>query len=249
MKLSLVDVARSSSTGERRRAGRATRRAARRASRGRRPPARPAAARAAGQRTGRAVQRDRQPRGRDGRRGRWRAGWSGTVLTGPVAPVVGARPTGRRHRSRSALDLVPGLWSSPCRPCTLTPSAVEASWSGVVQYADLVGVGRVVGVVGGRSSPCRRHRRTPSGWPAPHRSTRPPGPAPSGEVMQSIHLYMQFGCSALAETIQVSDQPVEPSLGSTASTGDAPCRPGSVGDTCQVVPSTSAALDRRPDLP
>ena len=40
----------------------------------------------------------------------------------------------------------------------------------------------------------------------------------SGEVIQSIHLYMQLGCAAFDETIQVSDQPVAPSFGSTVLT-------------------------------
>ena len=33
----------------------------------------------------------------------------------------------------------------------------------------------------------------------------------SGEMIQSIHLYMQFGCSAFDEIIHVSDHPVAPS--------------------------------------
>src|SRR3954452_11716008 len=37
-------------------------------------------------------------------------------------------------------------------------------------------------------------------------------------MMWSIHLYMQFGCLALDEIIQVSDQPVAPSLGLVVST-------------------------------
>src|SRR3954447_3016896 len=40
----------------------------------------------------------------------------------------------------------------------------------------------------------------------------------SGLVIQFIHLYMQFGCLALAATIQVSDHPVDPSEGSTVLT-------------------------------
>src|SRR5215208_6567900 len=40
----------------------------------------------------------------------------------------------------------------------------------------------------------------------------------SGEEIQFIHLYMQFGCLAFDEIIQVSDQPVAPSLGFVAST-------------------------------
>src|SRR3954471_1510735 len=40
----------------------------------------------------------------------------------------------------------------------------------------------------------------------------------SGEVIQSIHWYMQFGCFAFAETTHVSDQPVEPSVGTVDST-------------------------------
>jgi hypothetical protein len=40
----------------------------------------------------------------------------------------------------------------------------------------------------------------------------------SGEEIQFIHLYMQFGCAAFEETIQVSDHPVAPSFGSTVLT-------------------------------
>ena len=40
-----------------------------------------------------------------------------------------------------------------------------------------------------------------------------------GSMMWFIHMYMQFGCWASELIIQVSDQPVEPSFGSTASTG------------------------------
>ena len=40
----------------------------------------------------------------------------------------------------------------------------------------------------------------------------------SGEEIQSIHLYMQLGWAAFDETIQVSDHPVGPSLGSTVLT-------------------------------
>ena len=41
----------------------------------------------------------------------------------------------------------------------------------------------------------------------------------SGVTIQAIHLYMQFGCLACDEIIQVSAQPVIPSVGTTASTG------------------------------
>ena len=46
----------------------------------------------------------------------------------------------------------------------------------------------------------------------------------SGEMMWFIHMYMQLGCLALEEIIQVSDHPVEPSLGSTTFTGVGSCR-------------------------
>src|SRR5512141_1326531 len=39
-----------------------------------------------------------------------------------------------------------------------------------------------------------------------------------GEMIQSIHLYTQFGWAALLEIIQVSDQPVAPSVGTSEST-------------------------------
>ena len=57
-------------------------------------------------------------------------------------------------------------------------------------------------------------------------------------MMWSIHMYMQFGCSASELIIQVSDQPVAPSSGrSRSSTGLA------LGLQrwywyCQVVPTT-----------
>src|SRR6478672_3658743 len=60
----------------------------------------------------------------------------------------------------------------------------------------------------------------------------------SGEVIQSIHLYMQFGCAAFAETIQVSDHPVAPSLGSTVLTWTLLSVPIVLAITCQVVPMT-----------
>ena len=40
-----------------------------------------------------------------------------------------------------------------------------------------------------------------------------------GLMMWFIHMYMQFGCLALDESIHVSDHPVAPSLGRIASTG------------------------------
>ena len=63
-----------------------------------------------------------------------------------------------------------------------------------------------------------------------------------GEMMWSIHLYMQFGWAASAAIIQVSDQPVEPSLGSVVVIGtlSAVAR---LAMTCQVVPTTES-----PDL-
>ena len=60
----------------------------------------------------------------------------------------------------------------------------------------------------------------------------------SGEVIQSIHLYMQFGCAAFDEIIQVSDQPVEPSFGSTVLTCTLLSAPMVLAITCQVVPIT-----------
>src|ERR1700755_1339603 len=55
-----------------------------------------------------------------------------------------------------------------------------------------------------------------------------------GEMIHSIHMYMQFGCLALEEIIQVSDQPVAPSLGSVVLTGT--LSPSSrLAITCQVV--------------
>src|SRR5690349_19690520 len=68
-----------------------------------------------------------------------------------------------------------------------------------------------------------------------------------GEVIQSIHLYMQLGCLAFELIIQVSDQPVAPSfgrkpwLGGLAATGA--FLPFSAKYWyCQVVPTWSLPL-------
>ena len=63
-----------------------------------------------------------------------------------------------------------------------------------------------------------------------------------GEMMWFIHMYMQFGFFALEWIIQVSDHPVEPSFGSTVSTGTLSAF-ARFAITCQVVPSTES-----PDL-
>src|SRR6185312_127552 len=59
-----------------------------------------------------------------------------------------------------------------------------------------------------------------------------------GEVIQSIHLYMQFGCAAFEATIHVSDHPVAPSFGSTVLTWTLLSVPIRFAITCQVVPMT-----------
>ena len=65
----------------------------------------------------------------------------------------------------------------------------------------------------------------------------------SGEMMWSIQRYMQFGCLALDEIIQVSDHPVEPSLGSVVSTGAlSPAR--TLAWYCHVVPTTLLPLSK-----
>jgi hypothetical protein len=62
-----------------------------------------------------------------------------------------------------------------------------------------------------------------------------------GEMMWSIHMYMQFGCLAFEEIIQVSDQPVAPSLGSVVSTFTlSACSRFAL--TCHAVPSTESPL-------
>src|SRR5437016_5749104 len=68
-----------------------------------------------------------------------------------------------------------------------------------------------------------------------------------GETIQFIHLYMQSGCLALELIIQVSDQPVAPSLGTNPwlagliATGT--CLPLSAKYWyCQVVPTQSSPL-------
>src|SRR6478609_4804001 len=60
----------------------------------------------------------------------------------------------------------------------------------------------------------------------------------AGEVIQSIHLYMQFGWAAFDESIQVSDQPVAPSFGSTVLTWTLLSVPIVFAITCHVVPMT-----------
>jgi hypothetical protein len=59
-----------------------------------------------------------------------------------------------------------------------------------------------------------------------------------GETIQFIHLYMQFGCAAWDEIIQVSDQPVAPSFGSTVCTVVFLSLLMTFAITCQVVPTT-----------
>src|SRR3954452_4674249 len=63
-----------------------------------------------------------------------------------------------------------------------------------------------------------------------------------GEMMWSIHMYMQFGFLALDEIIQVSDQPVAPSLGSVVLifTLSAWSR---LAITCHVVPTSESPLE------
>src|SRR3954452_21469114 len=56
-----------------------------------------------------------------------------------------------------------------------------------------------------------------------------------GDTMWSIHMYMQFGCLALEEIIQVSDQPVAPSFGSVVLIGTLSAS-SRFAITCQVVP-------------
>ena len=62
-----------------------------------------------------------------------------------------------------------------------------------------------------------------------------------GEVIQFIHLYMQFGCLAFDEIIQVSDHPVEPSDGTSVVTL---CLSASsrLAMICHVVPTVELPL-------
>src|SRR5215208_6234616 len=62
-----------------------------------------------------------------------------------------------------------------------------------------------------------------------------------GEMMWFIHMYMQFGCLALAAIIQVSDQPVAPSLGSAVLIGTLSAS-SRLAITCHVVPITESPL-------
>src|ERR1044071_5874419 len=62
-----------------------------------------------------------------------------------------------------------------------------------------------------------------------------------GEMMWSIHMYMQFGCLALEEIIQVSDHPVAPSFGRIVLIGTLSAS-SRFAITCQVVPRTESPL-------
>src|SRR4051794_15038062 len=64
----------------------------------------------------------------------------------------------------------------------------------------------------------------------------------SGLMMWFIHLYMQFGCLALAAIIHVSDHPVEPSLGSVVPTLALPSASIRFAITCHVVPIVVSPL-------
>src|ERR1044071_1557867 len=58
-----------------------------------------------------------------------------------------------------------------------------------------------------------------------------------GEMMWSIHMYMQFGFLAFEEIIHVSDQPVAPSFGRIVLIGTLSAS-SRFAITCHVVPST-----------
>ena len=60
-------------------------------------------------------------------------------------------------------------------------------------------------------------------------------------MMWSIHMYMQFGCSASELIIHVSDQPVAPSSGRTTSSFS-PSAFRRLAITCQVVPTDESPL-------
>ena len=60
-----------------------------------------------------------------------------------------------------------------------------------------------------------------------------------GEAIQSIHSFMQLGLAALDDSIHVSDQPVAPSTGFTASIL-APLACAKFTMTCQVVPASTS---------
>ena len=60
--------------------------------------------------------------------------------------------------------------------------------------------------------------------------------------MWSIHMYMQFGCSASELIIHVSDQPVAPSSGRTTSSLRAVGVAAGWLITCQVVPTEESPL-------
>src|SRR5215208_83246 len=62
-----------------------------------------------------------------------------------------------------------------------------------------------------------------------------------GEMMWSIHMYMQFGFLAFDAIIHVSDQPVAPSFGSVVLTGTLSAS-SRFAITCHVVPITESPL-------
>src|SRR5688500_870701 len=63
-----------------------------------------------------------------------------------------------------------------------------------------------------------------------------------GEMMWSIHMYVQFGFLAFEWIIHVSDQPVDPSFGSVVPTLTLPSASIRLAMTCQVVPTTVSPL-------
>src|SRR5215210_5536379 len=62
-----------------------------------------------------------------------------------------------------------------------------------------------------------------------------------GEMMWSIHMYMQFGLAAFDEIIHVSDQPVAPSFGSVVLIGTSSAS-SRLAITCHVVPISESPL-------
>src|ERR1700686_4450564 len=65
----------------------------------------------------------------------------------------------------------------------------------------------------------------------------------AGVVIQFIHRYMQLGCAACEYIIQVSDHPVDPSLGTVTATGVGVLSVSRrFAITWQVVPMTESAL-------
>ena len=121
-------------------------------------------------------------------------------------------PSSLQRASLSPLDLGPAL--DPLVVCradvTAVVSAVGDRSRPVVEVVEVLLARRRRTP---RSASCRRSGRTPSRCAGASPNHSATSAFACGSMMWSIHMYVQFGCSASELIIQVSDQPVEPSSG------------------------------------